>query len=224
MTLAALALTTYDPNSRGNFFLKVSSQSSHFTPGLVAAFLLGMFDRRATSRGAIAAILATPLLSFGSEWLYAELAGASPALSGLLGSRLNFMHRVALVFALTLVIHAVVSRLGGQARGEAERSQPYLWIHAAGSSLEANIAHASTDRLRALFRMVLVFFVFQLGLVLLVWGQMIGTSVAAMLSALFTLSLFIIHIRHDARHFYQDDRLYAGLVSAVTMFIMFYFA
>ena len=212
---AFLALTTYDPQSRDNFFLKVSSQSSHFTPGLVAAFLLGMFDRRATARGAIAAILATPVLSFGSEALYTLLMTSDGAFASafgpIFGAKLNFMHRVAFVFAMTILIHVLVSRATGPAD---ESRAPYLWIYASGAN------PAVLQRTLLLFA---AFLVFQAILAAFLQIDLIHKVAAAWLSSTFTLSLFILHIRHEAQQLYKDDRFYAGLVSAATMFIMFYF-
>lgn len=210
---AFMALTTYDPNSTGNFFLKVSSQSSHFTPGLVAAFLLGMFDRRATAIGAIAAILATPVLSFGSDYVYRVFLTDFPAIVDIFGLKLNFMHRVAFVFAATLLILFVVSRLS--ARGSAgDEKAPYLWINASG---------ANPVVMRRAFYHFVAFLVFQAIMALCLQGDLILPTAAAWLSAAFTLTLFVLHIRHDAKHIYKDDRFYAGLVSAATMFVMYYF-
>jgi SSS family solute:Na+ symporter len=209
---AFLALTTYDPNSTGNFFLKVSSQSSHFTPGLVAAFLLGMFDRRATATGAIAAILATPILSFGGEALYREFLAAYPGVVDVFGTKLNFMHRVAFVFATTLLIHFVVSRLS--VRDTDGDKTPFLWINASG---------ANPAQMRKAFYHFLAFLVFQAIMAACLQMDLILPTAAAYLSSAFTLTLFVLHIRHDAKHIYQDDRFYAGLVSAATMFIMYYF-
>ncbi len=212
---AFLALTTYDPASRDNFFLKVSSQSSHFTPGLVAAFLLGMFDRRATSIGAMAAILATPILSFGSEYLYVLLADASPAVADVFGAKLNFMHRVTLVFAATLLIHTVVSRaVSVSERESGETKAPFLWINASG---------ANPLQMRRAFYHFLAFLVFQGVLALCLQIELVAPAAAAWLGSIFTLTLFVLHIRHDVKHVYQDDRFYAGLVSAATIFIMYYF-
>ena len=211
---AFLALTTYDPNSRGNFFLKVSSQSSHFTPGLVAAFLLGMFDRRATARGAIAAILATPFLSFGSEAAYQTWFAHWPVIADIFGAKLNFMHRVAFVFTTTLVIHWLVSRSRAESAEVSGATSKYLWINASG---------ASSERLRRGLYLFAAFGLFQALLAGCLYFQMILPPAAAGLGATFTLILFVLHIRHDAVYFYKDDRFYAGLVSASTMFIMYYF-
>ena len=76
---AVLAVATFDPTAGGNFFLRVSSQAGHFTPGLVAAFALGMFWQRATAAGAFAAIVAAPFFSIGIVELYGAWLGPIPA-------------------------------------------------------------------------------------------------------------------------------------------------
>ena len=92
---AVLATMAWDPNSRGNFFLRLSRQISYLTPGLTVAFFLGIFWRRATARSAVAAILASPVLGLFLEWGYA--AWFADAVDPTFGHELNFMHRTFLV-------------------------------------------------------------------------------------------------------------------------------
>ena len=42
-----LAMFTYDPNSKDNFFLQIANQTSYIKPGLVVAFFWGVLWRRA---------------------------------------------------------------------------------------------------------------------------------------------------------------------------------
>ncbi len=209
LAAALAAITTYDPSSNDNFFLAVSAQSSYFTPGLVAAFVLGMFYRGARPTGAVAAIVATPFVSVGIQFFYNHVL-AETALSTYLGAELNFMHRVAFVTVAMLLLHVVVSAFETR---QQEREQ-YLWIEA-------------TDATAAGMRRILtgfgVFLIFHIVLATLMVNEAVVSSVAAWISAVFTLSLFIVNMRRSPADFYRDDRFFAGLLSAGAMFIMFYF-
>jgi SSS family solute:Na+ symporter len=66
---------------------------------------------RASSRGAIATLVAAPLFAFGIEAFYNAQLGTLPAVQALFGPKLNFMHRVFLTFLFSLGVHAVASRL-----------------------------------------------------------------------------------------------------------------
>ena len=55
-----------DPNSKSPFFLYVAQNQMKLVAGLVVAFLVGMFWKRATPTGGIVAILSGLFVSF---WL-----------------------------------------------------------------------------------------------------------------------------------------------------------
>jgi SSS family solute:Na+ symporter len=67
---AVLCVFTMDPNSEGSFFLHIASYQSKLVAGVVVAFALGMFWKRAPGAGAIVAILAGVLFSFGLPKVY----------------------------------------------------------------------------------------------------------------------------------------------------------
>jgi len=77
-------------------FQFIQEFTGFFTPGIVAIFLLGMFVKRATEFGAIAAVLA----SFALSLAFKLLAPAMP-----------FIDRVGLVFLSCLAIGAALSYL-----------------------------------------------------------------------------------------------------------------
>ena len=106
---AGLAVATFDPTAGGNFFLRVSSQAGHFTPGLVAAFALGIFWQRATAAGAFAAIVAAPFFSIGIVELYGAWLGPIPAVAAVFGLELNFLHRVLLTVLFAVAVLVIVS-------------------------------------------------------------------------------------------------------------------
>ncbi|MCG9755803.1 sodium/sugar symporter [Shewanella insulae] len=68
-----------------------------FTPGIVVIFLTGMFWRRATSQGALAAALGSAIFSFGLRFYWPDLP---------------FMDRIGLVFLLCLALSVQVSLMG----------------------------------------------------------------------------------------------------------------
>jgi SSS family solute:Na+ symporter len=55
---ALLAIYVINPNSEANFFLTIADYSNYLTPGLLVAFILGIFWKRGTTNAAFVAILA----------------------------------------------------------------------------------------------------------------------------------------------------------------------
>ncbi|MEE2843920.1 MAG: sodium/solute symporter [Planctomycetota bacterium] len=65
MTTAILmALFVMDPNSNENFFLQIADYQNYLTPGLLVAFVLGIFWKRGTAPAAFYTILAGIVLSW----------------------------------------------------------------------------------------------------------------------------------------------------------------
>ena len=111
-----MAWWSFDPKADGNFFLTLSRNTSYFKPGVVSAFFLGVLWKRVHPYSAAVAILAAPLLSIGLEWIYDGWLSGYPSIRSLFGVRLNFMHRVFVVFILCLSIQVFMSlRLGDPA-------------------------------------------------------------------------------------------------------------
>ena len=59
-----LALFVMDPNSNENFFLQIVNYQNYLTPGLLVAFILGIFWKRGTAPAAFITILAGIALSW----------------------------------------------------------------------------------------------------------------------------------------------------------------
>jgi solute:Na+ symporter, SSS family len=102
-TLASLciALFTAEP-LLGKFeqaFQYIQEFTGVFTPGIVVIFLTGMFWKKTTSKGALAAAIGSALFSFA-------LKSAWPSLA--------FMDRISLVFVACLLLTVVVSLLGNE--------------------------------------------------------------------------------------------------------------
>lgn len=231
---AALAIFTYDAEAKGNFFLRVSSMGGHFTPGLVVVFAFGMLWRKATATASVAAIVVAPPFSFLLEVVYREAAAASPGLASVFGLQLNFMHRVFATAIVAAVVLIVVSR-----RGEATESQR-------GHTIAA-LRHIPRSTIGRVLQVVVLGVGLLLALGVVVDRGWLAPRVAALLAAALVFAAFVPSMRKvasgevrdddddaededddggEARsgkpiHLWANDRFWAGLLSALTTFLMF---
>jgi SSS family solute:Na+ symporter len=199
--LAIQIFASPDPNS--NFFLKISNWGGYFTQGIVVSFLLGIWWKKASSRGAIAALVLAPLFAFWVENFYNTQLGTDPAWQAWWGEKLNFMHRVLLTAVFTTLVHVLVSRiLPDQKAVEADSLAP-----------------------APPWRLILIFFALQLFLFGMVYQGICPHRVAALLGALFTLGVWLwgIRMRASGHAWWNESRFYAGLVNAIVVFLLFYF-
>ena len=74
-----LTFVVIDPNSEKNFFLQIANYTSLRTPGLLVAFLVGMFWARATATGAFLTIIAGVLFSQAYQTAYDQSVGMPAA-------------------------------------------------------------------------------------------------------------------------------------------------
>lgn len=212
---ALLAATTYDPASRGNFFLQLSRQISYLTPGLMVSFFLGMFSPRATARGAIAAILAAPILGVSLEWTYAWLVAGRETVP-FFGHELNFMHRTFLTVLGCVGIHMVVSR----SEAPAPRTQAFLYTAVTGTT---------GKDLRRLLVWVGFYVLVNAALGGAVSQMWLRPVVGGAVGAVFTFLLFVAYARRrplrreSGADLPFDDRPLAGLLTAAVTFVLFYF-
>ena len=212
---ALLAATTYDPASSGNFFLRLSRQISYLTPGLMVSFLMGMFSARATARGAVAAILAGPVLGFSFEWAYAwGVEGMATA--PLFGRELNFMHRTFLTVLACVGVHAAVSRT----EPRDPKASAYLFTSVTGTSPSHLVRLAQWGGAYLVGTIALA--------VGLVRGALspLGAGAAGAVLTLVIFATYVWRAREDAPsegHAMLDDRLLAGLLTASVTFVLFYF-
>lgn len=85
----------------GNFdqaFQYIQEFTGFFTPGIVVIFILGMFWKKTTATGALAAAVGSAVLSFGFKLIWPELP---------------FIDRVGIVFLLCVAIAVVISLAAG---------------------------------------------------------------------------------------------------------------
>lgn len=204
---AAGAVFTYDPTGKSNFFLIVSSQSSNFTPGIVAAFVFGIFSKRFSRKGAIFSIITSPLVSYLLDGTY-KYWGEFLNLTETFGSNLNFMHRTMLVFIWCGVIGLLVS-------DPKKAKVAYTW---------SNLVE-SPNSLRSAFKKSFLILIFTLFNGFFYFKKYYSGELAAILSFLIILIVFLVHISQYSREksLLKDDRLLAGLISALTSTIFYLF-
>ncbi|MEM9489314.1 MAG: sodium/solute symporter [Myxococcota bacterium] len=230
---AALAIFTYDAESKGNFFLRVSSMGGHFTPGLVVVFAFGMLWSKATAAGSVAAIVVAPPFSFALEVIYRHAAAASPGLTDAFGVELNFMHRVLVTAIFATLVLIVVSRAG-----TASATQRSYTIAA-----QRALARGTVRKLLGTMGLGIAIL---LGLGVVVDSGRLSPRIAAIIASILVFSAFTPYIRWrgtarstdkddgaeraDAQESpagrfkpWVDDRFWAAILSALTIFVMFEF-
>ena len=92
----ALFLATPLLGGADQVFQNIQNWTGFFTPGIVAIFILGMFWKRATELGGLAAVISSVVLSFIWPMIFPDMP---------------FMDRVGYVFLLCLTFGAAVSFL-----------------------------------------------------------------------------------------------------------------
>lgn len=106
---AILAYVTYNPQGAGNFFLKISSHGSYFTPGIIVVFFAAVFVRRIPSQAALWTMVSAPFIAILLEASYSSITAFFPTISSIFGEKLNFLHRVALT-SISSVLLLFISR------------------------------------------------------------------------------------------------------------------
>ncbi len=225
---AFIALFLLDPNSSDNFFLQVADYQNYFTPGLLVAFALGMFWRRGTPAAGFAAIIAGVVFSWGVESGYNQYVGTSPESPVIryLGSELCFLHRVVFVLGLSAIVYVIVSLMTPR-DPEKER---YVWTDLGG--------HSPEDLRHVFWGIGLSVAVFAV-LGGLLYSDTLSPLLSGSLAYLWTLVLFVRAASKsiarrvaaggsDAKRsaimlWISEDRLWAGLLSGLAVFLMFYF-
>lgn len=204
ISLAAYAaLQTYDPRSADNFFLKVSAQGSYLTPGVVAAFFVGLFWRRAHPVSAVVTMLSAPAFAIAAERIYAATAPAG--LVVVFGPELNFMHRVLLTLTFCIGLHLLLSRL---------LSRRY-------THETLNVDWTAGELLRA----VGGFLALQIPVIVAFRADWLSPALAAGLGAVLAFVPFGYRLgQTKAGTWLADDRFWAGILSGCTVAILYFFA
>ena len=208
MVLASIgiALLTYTPDRTNNFMLKVSSQLSYFTPGIMVAFFFGILWRRASAPAAVLAMVLGPIFGLLSEFVYDNYLGTDPAIAALFGEKLNFMHRVFLTFVLSSATLIGLSLTLYPNKNEQGFER-----------LKVDVNAGQVARAVGLFLTIQAVFV---GLVFL--GGLSPKSIA-LWAGLATLGLFVLPVK-NADSTNRQALIWAGILTAVSVGVLYYFA
>jgi solute:Na+ symporter, SSS family len=194
-----LAWLTFTPDKSSNFFLKISAMLSYFTPGIMSVFFFGVLWKKTSGRAAVVALIAAPIFAYGVEVVYEKLGGTI-----LFGPKLNFMHRVALTFTFSSLVLLVLSALK-PADGQQHKA------------LQLDVDF------KVIFRNIVIFLGIQIGLFVFAVVTTMPQQVLAPWAAAGALVPFVVKIK-DKDKILQDDLFWAGLLTAISIFIYYYFA
>lgn len=218
---AGLCIFTMDPNSSDSFFLHIASHQSKLVAGVVVAFALGMFWKRATGAGAITAIVAGVVCSYGLPYVYEATLGKGGFFADTFGPTLNFMHAVFLSAIISAVLHVVVSL---NTRPDAEKAK-FMWTELGGHD-----PRALGRAMKAIGVSIGLFVV----LALLMTKGPLPSLFAALIAGGWTLAAFLkcaLMAMAESRdgdgeasvNLLKEDRFWAGLLCATAVFMLFYF-
>ncbi|TGL28338.1 transporter [Leptospira koniambonensis] len=211
-----LALYTYTPNSKGNFFLEISGQSAHFTLGLLSVFLVGVFWRRSNARAAWVTILICPILSISLPYFYSVLSSGIPEIHITFGEKLNFLHRVFIVCIFGIFSQIFLSLIFSKNENE-NKAKPGFSVKIPTKTIYLAV-------------------VFLFGFGLLVYSRIglgIDPKTCAWTSFAFSGLFFLGVSLHKAkrfpqkyrvRGFFRNDIWAAGLLISATLWLYFIFS
>ena len=213
---AILTIFIMDPNTKDNFFTYVASHQSKLVGGLVVAFFMGMIWKGATAAGGLAAILSGVAFSYLLPPVYAATLGQNPAVNAHFGENLNFFHSVFLAAILAAITHVIVSKLTKTEKEKAELT----WI---------GLGILTPERLRAFGLTLLVTLGIFAALGFSVAFGKLSPAPAAWMAAVWTFGCFAKSAMDTAKRenseasILSQDRLWAGLLAACAVFMLYYF-
>jgi SSS family solute:Na+ symporter len=212
---AGFALLTYDPASAGNFFLSVSSRGAYFTPGIVVVFFLGIIWKKSAPKAAVITMISAPFISLFFELGYNQFLAPIPAVAALFGTKLNFLHRVWFTFWGCALLQTVVS-LYFNKRGGAHSHQ-----HSTDTPVFAIDAKIAWTEI-AIFSLAVLFSAIAVHL------DIVPATAVCWFVGILTFSIFIYNYKKTTTEWsignlLTSDRFYAGLLSGLTVWILFYF-
>ena len=215
---ACLAIFVLDPNSEKNFFLQICDWQGYLTPGLLVAFLLGMFWRRATATGAFVAILSGVVFSYALQAGYDSYHQSHTGLREYLGPQLHFFYRAFAVIVLSAIVHVVTSF----ATSRDATKERLTWTDLGG--------HDPNDLFRIVKMIVVSLALFAALAVAMIYGHL-SPGIAGLFAGLWTIALFLrglIQSRASREEppptsWFVEDRLWAGLLCSLAVFLLYYY-
>lgn len=201
------AYTTYNPNSSDNFFLKLADQSSYLKPSLVVAFFWGVLWRKTNPKAAVIVLFSGPFIGLGVDYLYNDILVNYDWIKELLGEKLNFLYRV---FAIATIGSILIYFLSN-------------YFNARGGRPKQHDLSVSFDGVR---NQVFAFLAVQLVFIIIIQIGLVSPQNLSYLAALVAFGFFYKHIKtsNEEITFYKSDVFYAGLLTSVTVWILYYFA
>lgn len=189
-----LAWWSFDPKADGNFFLILSKNTSYLKPGVVSAFFLAVVWKRVHPLSAAVAILIAPFLSLGVEWIYDDWLSGYSSWRNIFGVRLNFMHRVFIVFVFCLAVQIGMSLAINHKKEE--------------SLLDESIQ----------FKRTVYYLMVQLIMLILIFGFDFPPRVLSIAAALISFSVLI-----NFRKINNAVMLAGSLLLSITTWALYYF-
>jgi SSS family solute:Na+ symporter len=201
------AYTTYNPNSSDNFFLKLADQSSYLKPSLVVAFFWGVLWRKTNPKAAVIVLFSGPFIGLGVDYLYNDILVNYDWIKELLGEKLNFLYRV---FAIATIGSVLIYFLSN-------------YFNARGGRPKQHDLSVSFDGVR---NQVFAFLAVQLVFIIIIQIGLVSPQNLSYVAALAAFGFFYKHIKtsNEEIEFYKSDVFYAGLLTSVTVWILYYFA
>ncbi len=206
------ANTTYDPNSKENFFLILANQTSYIKPGLVIVFFWGVLWKHTNAKAAVVALVASPFIGLGCDWLYEHVLVNISWIEQTFGEKLNFLYRVFMIFSIgSVLIYGLSKYFNRQGGGTTSNN---------ASNADLSISLSGIGRTLLPFVLIHGLFI-TLSLV-----GIISPQAASFPAALLTFMVFGRLIKKEETDFpfYQSDIFYAGLLTTAMCWIMYYFA
>jgi solute:Na+ symporter, SSS family len=201
-----LATYGYDPNSTGNFALKVSAQLSYLKPGIVVAFFLGIFWKKTNAKAAVFTMIAAPFWGILIELFYNNYLSEIPAIVALFGQKLNFMHRVFLTTLLSVFQQILLSK---------------IWEKDSKITVDEDF----TPYFSNLKKPIGAFVFTQLLWIAVFNFTEISTNIVAFFAGFSTANLFFREaIKQERLRFYKSDLFLAGILAGVTVWFLYFFA
>jgi solute:Na+ symporter, SSS family len=212
IVLSAIALfaayITFDPNSQDNIFLVMTRATSYLKPGIVTAFIVGILWKRVHPKTAVITMLAAPIFGISVEFLYKYMVQGDP--TSLFGKELNFLHRVFLTFIFCVILQVSLSK---------------QW--ASKTDVDADVD--LTINGQAILKKLGIFFALQIPFLAIVFSKIGTPQYVALPAAIMALGQFVFEWnkrKNQEEHAYllKSDLFYAGLLAAITVWILYFFA
>ncbi len=225
-----VSIAIMDPNSKSPFFIYVAANQMKLVSGLVVAFLVGMFWKRATGAGGIAAILSGIFFSFafapiaiGGEplWpsLYELTLAKNDTILELFGPKLNFFHAAFLASIIALILNVVISL---KTQPDEEKGK-FTWTELGGH--DPAVLKGAGNKLLITLGLYVI-------LAVLMVSEKVTPMIAGIIAGVWTWYAFakvafdeVKRSREEGKPIsvFSDDRLWAGILAALAIFMMYYY-